>query len=145
MNDYEQKQSTLIIYQPLQPYKLYMSHAYVVTRHWEVCLVFQLAIQPLFLSNNACGSPDYFWIPWEFEAHSLGIPSCPPAFFFCHGTQHVGSSFPDQVLNPHALHWKRGVSTAGLPGKSQVLVFLMSKLSPRTINGLSRHIQEEPR
>ena len=64
MNDYEQKQGTLIIYQPLQPYKLYMSHVYVVSRHREVCLVFQLAIQPLFLSTNACGSPGYLWIPW---------------------------------------------------------------------------------
>lgn len=41
-----------------------MSHVYVVSRHREVCLVFQLAIQPLFLSTNACGSPGYLWIPW---------------------------------------------------------------------------------
>lgn len=76
---------------------------------------------------------------------SVLSPPCPPTFFFGHGTQHVGSSFPDQVPNPHALHWKCSVSTAGLPGKSHVPIFLMSKLSPRTINGLSHHIQEEPR
>lgn len=87
MNDYEQKQSTLIIYQPLQPYKLYMSHAYVVSRHREVCLVFQLAIQPLFLSTNACGSPDYFWIPWlDIWLPPLEPPNCfnqlPSSIFF---------------------------------------------------------------
>lgn len=68
----------MIIYQPLQPYQLYMSHAYVVSRHWEACLVSQLAIQPLLLSTSAsgsCGSPDYLWITWEFEIPSLGIPS----------------------------------------------------------------------
>ena len=55
-----------------------MSYAYVVSRHWEACLVFQLAIQPLFLSTStsrSCASPDYLWITWEFEIPSLGIPS----------------------------------------------------------------------
>ena len=31
-------------------------------------------------------------------------------FFFDCATQHVGSWFPHQGLNPHCLHWRRGVN-----------------------------------
>lgn len=57
---------------------LRISHAYIVSRHWEACLVFQLAIEPLFFSistSTSRGSPEYFWVTWEFEVPSLGIPS----------------------------------------------------------------------
>lgn len=63
-----------------------MSHAYVVSRHREVCLIFQLAIQPLFLSTNACGSPDYFCIPWldiwlpPLEPQNSALISSPRVF-----------------------------------------------------------------
>ena len=30
----------------------------------------------------------------------------------------MGSSFPDQRVNPHPLHWKHRVLTNGRPGKS---------------------------
>lgn len=39
-------------------------------------------------------------------------------FFFNHTTEHVWSQFLDQRLNPRPLHWKRGISTTGPPGKS---------------------------
>ena len=38
--------------------------------------------------------------------------------FFGHTAKHVGSQFPDQGWNPRPLHWKHGVLTNGLPGKS---------------------------
>ena len=37
--------------------------------------------------------------------------------FFGRTVQHGGSQFPDQGLNPCALHWKRRVFTTGLPRK----------------------------
>lgn len=40
-------------------------------------------------------------------------------FFFCLTAQYMGSQFPDGGSNPHAQKWKCGVSTPGLPGKSQ--------------------------
>ena len=37
-----------------------------------------------------------------------------------------GILVPKQGSIPHPLHWKGGVLTIGLPGKSQVKVFLMT-------------------
>ena len=39
-------------------------------------------------------------------------------FFFDLTPWCVGILFPNQGLNPHPLHWKRGVFTTGPPGKS---------------------------
>ena len=53
-----------------------------------------------------------FCLYWTFYNIASGL---------CSGflvTRHVGSWFPDQGSNPHPLQWKRGVLTAGLPGKS---------------------------
>ena len=36
--------------------------------------------------------------------------------------RHVGSSFPNQGLNPCPLHWEHGVITTGAPGESLVLL-----------------------
>ena len=46
-------------------------------------------------------------------------------FFFCHSKQHVESQFPNQGLNPHALHRKPRVLTTGMPGKSRGHIFHM--------------------
>ena len=40
------------------------------------------------------------------------------SFFFDLAPWHVGILFPSQGLNPHPLHWKRGVFTTGPPEKS---------------------------
>ena len=42
---------------------------------------------------------------------------------------HVGSQFPDQGLNPCPLHWEHGVLTTGPPGKSLLLLLLLSHFS----------------
>ena len=39
-------------------------------------------------------------------------------FFWPHYTQHVGSYFSDQGLNPQNVRWKHGVLTTELPGRS---------------------------
>ena len=45
-------------------------------------------------------------------------------FFFDYTAQNVGSSFPDQELNPYPLLWNLRVLTTGLPGKSLPPVLL---------------------
>ena len=54
-------------------------------------------------------------------------------FFFGHATWHVGSSFPDQGLNLHPLHWKLGILTAGPLGRSPYFVILMLKKPPQAL------------
>ena len=39
-------------------------------------------------------------------------------YFFGHAMEYVGSWFPDQGSNTKLMHWKHGVLTTGLPGKS---------------------------
>lgn len=41
--------------------------------------------------------------------------------FLCHDAWHVGSEFPVQGSNPWLLHWKCGVLTTWLSGKSPVI------------------------
>ena len=45
------------------------------------------------------------------------------SIFFFFATQHMGSSFPNQGMNPRPLYWKLRVLTTGLPGKSQMEAF----------------------
>ena len=43
--------------------------------------------------------------------------------FISHTVRQVGSKFPNQGLNTYPLHWKHGVLTTGLPGKSPFFSF----------------------
>ena len=49
----------------------------------------------------------------------------PYFLFFDHTAWHVGSQFPNQVLNPGPLQWKSRILTTRLPGKS-FFPFLLS-------------------
>ena len=48
-------------------------------------------------------------------------------FFFGHNTGHVGSSFPDQGLNPCPLQWMHRVLTTAQPGKPPTSYFLSQR------------------
>ena len=82
---------------------------------------------------------------WRADSYPLchkGSPKCNHFFlhlfwvlfvylFLSPGTwgtlaQHVGSQFPNQGQNTHPLHWKYGVLTTGLAGKSLVTMFYLS-------------------
>ena len=64
-------------------------------------------------------------LSWDFllgrDPGSLSFVFFFVCFFFFWPAPHVGSSFPDQGLNPRPLHWKCGVLTTGPPGKSRTL------------------------
>ena len=88
--------------------------------------------------SNLC--PLHWWADSYPLCHQ-GSPKC-SHFFFClfwfgfglflcllvHRVwaQHVESQFPNQGSNPHPLHWKCGVLTTELLGKSLVTMFYVS-------------------
>ena len=45
-------------------------------------------------------------------------------FYFDCALECVGSSFPNQALNPCPLQWKLRILTIGLPGKSQIAILI---------------------
>ena len=55
----------------------------------------------------------FFFFPL-FSFRSLSL-----FFSFSYAVWYVGSKFPNQRSNPHSQHWKLGVLTTGLPGKSR--------------------------
>lgn len=67
----------------------------------------------------------HYWL----TGYGLGEQLGEDFFFFFLATLHVGSLFHDQGLNQCPLLWKRGVLTAGPPGKSAVKLYLLEHLS----------------
>ena len=79
------------------------------------------------------GSPPGSPVPGILQARVLEwgaiVFSATPSYFFLffdYSTQHVGSQFPIQGLNPHSLQWKCKALTTGPPGNPHSFVFLMS-------------------
>jgi len=86
-----------------------------------ICFVFDTVSRVTHKTVRSCyfpteNFPELLHLPQKPTRHCI---SSPITFFsFGHTAEHVGSSFPDQGLNPCLLHWKHGVLTTGMSGKS---------------------------
>lgn len=60
--------------------------------------------------------PELLHLSQKPTRHYISSPIT--SFSFGHTAELVGSSFPGQGLSPCPLHWKHGVLTSGMPGKS---------------------------
>lgn len=76
--------------------------------------------------ERGCRRPHASQVPKASSWHPFS--DCKPhTFFFCHNTGHVGSSFPDQGLNPCPLQWMHRVLTTAQPGKPPTSYFLSQR------------------
>ena len=82
------------------------------------------ALRPLLLREGGAGERTLLETRHMTMHHSAsaGIFEAwwflPFFFFFFFWLCHLGTLFPNQGSNPCPLHWKHGVLTTGLPGKS---------------------------
>ena len=81
---------------------------------WHTSRVTHRAVRSCYFPAE--NFPELLHLPQKPTRHYISRPIT--SFSFGHTVELVGSSFPDQGLNPCPLHWKRGVLTSGMPGKS---------------------------
>lgn len=92
-----------------------------------ICICKASSIHPSSYHRRKCRTMHSKKSCCQLVKHTIFYSSWPPVygyihfflfFFFGLAPWHVGMLFPNQGLNPHKLHWKRGVLTTGPPGKS---------------------------
>ena len=81
---------------------------------WHTSRVTHRAVRSCYFPAE--NFPELLHLPQKPTRHYISRPIT--SFSFGHTVELVGSSFPDQGLNPCALHWKHGVLTSGMPGRS---------------------------
>ena len=81
---------------------------------WHTSRVTHRAVRSCYFPAE--NFPELLHLPQKPTRHYISRPI--NSFSFGHTVELVGSSFPDQGLNPCALHWKHGVLTSGMPGRS---------------------------
>ena len=122
----------------IQQISLHHSTCRLRTRHilngagvlgWNRRVVLKSNIQHLICHNgpaDLCLKPSFLFFSHKILNKLLNISVSILFYFilfFGHATWLVGSSFPDQGLNPGLQQWKLGVLTTGLPGNSQSQFF----------------------